>query len=313
MKKFLIQFICSVILFGSFLFNASAQTCSGASISISTGQTCSGGITNSASNVVISVSGTLNGLSSNSIVSNTGQIDSFVINSGGLLSGVSGSTGFGFRHINNTGTISLFENRGSVLMIANDSSLGFGNENTVTIFNNYGEFSNNNTGGNQSTITNGYAEPVTSVIGTINNYGSITGTGSFSFGIWNLGTINTLNNYSGATIQADEVGIGTKVYGRADSPGIIDILNNAGTIRGNGTAAIHNGGTIRVLTNTGSLISTSGYGIKNDGAITTLNNSQGRGNVNGALTYRGALPTNYNIVINSTSNFGKIIFTSPSA
>ncbi len=317
MKKFLIQFICSVILFGSFLFNASAQTCSGASISISTGQTCSVGITNSASNVVISVSGTLtgtlNGLFSNSIVSNTGQIDSFVINSGGLLSGVSGLTGFGFRHINNTGTISLFENRGSVLMIANDSSFGFGNENTVTIFNNYGEFSNNNTGGNQSTITNGYAEPLTSVIGTINNYGSITGTGGFSFGIWNLGTINTLNNYSGATIQADEVGIGTKVYGRADSPGIIDILNNAGTIRGNGTAAIENGGTIRVLTNTGSLISTSGYGIKNDGAITTLNNSQGRGNVNGALTYRGALPTNYNIVINSTSNFGKIIFTSPSA
>jgi hypothetical protein len=317
MKKFLIQFICSVILFGSFLFNASAQTCSGASILISSGQTCSDGITNSASNVVISVSGTLNGLSSNSIVSNTGQIDSFVINSGGLLSGVSPSTetDWGFRHINNTktGTISLFENRGSVLMTANDSSFGFGNENTVTIFNNYGEFSNNNTGGNQTTITNGFSEPLTSVIGTINNYGSITGTGGFSFGIWNLGTINTLNNYSGATIQADEVGIGTKVYGRADSPGIIGILNNAGTIRGNGTAAIHNGGTIRVLTNTGSLISTSGNGIKNDGAITTLNNSQGRGNVNGALTYEGALPTNYNIVINSTSNFGKIIFTSPSA
>ena len=136
MKKFLVQFICSVILFDSFLFNASAQTCDGASISISTGQTCSEGITNSASNVVISVSGTLNGLSGNSIVSNTGQIDSFVINFGGELSGVSGLTPFGFKHINNTGTISLFENRGSVLMTANNSSLGFGNENNVIINNN---------------------------------------------------------------------------------------------------------------------------------------------------------------------------------
>jgi hypothetical protein len=312
MKKFLVQFICSVILFGSFLFNASAQTCSGASISISTGQTCSEGITNSASNVVISVSGTLNGLSGNSIVSNTGQIDSFVINFGGELSGVSGLTPFAFKHINNTGTISLFENRGSVLMTANNSSLGFGNENNVTIFNNYGAFSNNNTGGNQVTIANGFLEPLTSIIGAINNYGSITATGAGSYSIWNLGTINTLNNYSGATIQANDVGIATTIYGRADSPGIIGILNNAGTIRGDGTAAILNYGTIRVLTNTGSLISTSGYGIKNDAAITTLNNSQGRGNDNGALTYRGTLPTNYNIVINSTSNFGKIIFTLPS-
>jgi len=69
--------------------------------------------------------------------------------------------------------------------------------------------------------------------------------------------------------------------------------------------------TIGTLTNIGNM----GL-IANDtwqfggGTLTTLNNLQGASST--PLSYRGVLPTNYNVIINSPSNYGQLNISSPS-
>lgn len=82
---------------------------------------------------------------------------------------------------------------------------------------------------------------------------------------------------------------------------------NTGTVTSGGWNAIYNVSTIDTITNLGTIYSTSSnayhYGIYNDGTITTLNNSQGGSS---PLQITQHLPVNYNIIINSASNYGRL-------
>jgi len=142
----------------------------------------------------------------------------------------------------------------------------------------------------------------TGTIGDIDNFGNIIG--GFK-GITNTGAINNIINYTTGEIAEIENSI---------SSAIINSIINEGLITGKVVSINNFQGTISTITNTGQITSLfSLYHIANDnGTITTLNNRQGAKSGDEILNFLKRLPTNYNIIINSTSNYGKIKFTEPS-
>jgi hypothetical protein len=125
---------------------------------------------------------------------------------------------------------------------------------------------------------------------------TITNEGTISAG-QNRSAINTFNEDAIITSPADIssiLNLGILEVTGVSSKGVIEVgkltsvlnITNAGTIRG------------------------GAFNISNNGIITNITNLQGAGNVSGPLTYRGVLPTNYGIIVFSTSFYGKLAVTS---
>ena len=140
------------------------------------------------------------------------------------------------------------------------------------------------------------------------NSGTVTG-GNYGFEAsykdrGQAGSLATLSlaftNNSGATIT------GTNQNGAHIAAPDVSAFTNAGTITGGVDGVwFHSGTTATTFTNTGTITGAT-IDIDNDGTITTMSNDQGEDDT---LTFDGKVPTNYKVIINSTTDFGKIDFS----
>ncbi len=228
--------------------------------------------------------------------------------------------------------ITLIENKSGGQIKATHNTIQIDSDATITTITNAGTITASGSNGKTIRVGGG-------TVGTINNSGTIsatknTGTNIDGQAIWvsgsgakvdniiNSGTISTLQGdgtiYTsslGTIVTITNSGTISASNGTAGitNKGTITTINNSGTITDATDDGILNEGTITTITNTGTITGGSGTGdvdIKNSsGTITTLNNDQGG---NDALTYDVVLPTNYNVIVNSASDYGKIVFSNKS-
>lgn len=175
---------------------------------------------------------------------------------------------------------------------------------------------------NSGTITtagSGYGIYANASMDSITNTGAINASGGR--GIETRGSLTTLNN--SGTISS------TGYHAIYNYTGSLTNFINTGTVR---TSAANNyglklGGSSSVaianFTNAGTMTGgVGGYGVyanPNSGTVGTIgrfNNSQGGNSSSAAataLTYYGKLPTYYNIIVKSTTQYGQIVASTPSS
>ena len=122
-----------------------------------------------------------------------------------------------------------------------------------------------------------------STISTLTNNvgGTISSTGNDPSSIFNQGTMNTITNFGSITAATSTADSANAI----DNEGTIVTIINQGTLSGSGPSAWN-------------------FGISNYyGSINNLSNRQNN------LTYLGNLPTYYNIIVNSPSDYGKTVFS----
>ena len=246
------------------------------------------------SGTVLDVNGSTVGLGSGANVTNRGTLNTNSFANGyGISVGANGRSQNGGAAIVNNGTITTGGTNANGIYISATNAGSTGNSIT-----NAGSITTSGASADGIAInTLGGA----SVTQTISNSGTISVSGSGANGINVSGSSNDQTSITNSgTIAASN---GNGIIANAGTK--LSLINNSGSITGSTYGVNVAAGTalITTLTNTGTI---SG-GISNGGTITNLNTAQ-----NG-LSFTGKLPTNYNIIVNSVSSFGKTSFTSPTS
>ena len=231
---------------------------------------------------------------------NSGTIEG--ISGDGIGGGVAANTGIGVDFAEGSITTTLIKNTGTIRGLS-DHAGAYGIQvslQDVTTLDNDGTISAQ---ADTSTAVGGY---IKSDMTTFDNSGTISAT---------AGT----NNAYGVSLAENEGG----------EDFTVTTVNNSGTISatatsGNGAYGVYfdtdgyGGGTIVTnFNNTGTISSVGNDNLDiklnsgGNGAITNFNNSQGKDG-NDVLTYDGKLPTNYNVIVNSSSDFGQVLFSNES-
>jgi hypothetical protein len=165
-----------------------------------------------------------------------------------------------------------------------------------------------------------------STFGVLTNYNSIVTFGTYGIRVENNSSLATISNKNNSIITGNSTGISVlnstvqnieniytitgSLYGiDIENSTVNNIINNYQITATNNFLSNNYGiyiknSNIDFLTNTGTISSSgSGTSIYTD-SNSTVNNLN---NLQSDLKYTGKLPTNYNIIINNISNYGKII------